>query len=167
MSATLKHTYAGTPTTVRGKPVLLGGDPKGEKIVYTCGSTVVMRSLKDPIISETYAEHQYPTTVARYAPSGFYMASADSSGTVRVWDTVGTDRICKLEIKPISGAILDLCWSPDSKRIVVVGEGREKYGAAFFADSGASVGEITGHVKPVTTRWGRGGLISRDVIGVA
>jgi len=129
----------------------LGGDPKGEKIVYTSGSTVVMRSLKDPLLSETYSEHQYPTTVARYAPSGFYMASADSSGTVRVWDTVGTDRICKLETKPISGAILDLCWSPDSKRIVVVGEGREKYGAAFFADSGASVGEITGHVKPITT----------------
>jgi WD40 repeat protein len=151
MSAKLKHIYAGVPSTTRGKPVLMGGDPKGEKIVYTSGNTVVMRSLKEPVLAETYSEHQYPVTVARYAPSGFYMASADSTGTVRIWDTVGADRILKLEIKPISGAILDLCWSPDSKRIVVVGEGREKYGAAFFADSGASVGEITGHIKAITT----------------
>ena len=54
------------------------------------------------------------------------------SGTVRIWDTVNEEHSCKLEIKPIAGQIFDIAWSPDSKRVVVVGDGREKYGAAFF-----------------------------------
>jgi len=89
--------------------------------------------------------------VARYAPSGFYIASGDVSGTVRIWDTTQAEHPLKIELRPLSGTINDLAWSDDSKRIVAVGEGKEKFGAAFFWDSGASVGEITGHSKPITT----------------
>jgi WD40 repeat protein len=147
MSFTRKHIYASTPATTRGQPIHLGGDPKGENFLYTNGNSVFMRNIKEPLICDHYFEHQHPTTVARYAPSGFYIASADITGTVRIWDTVNATHILKKEFKPLSGAIYDLAWSNDSQRIVAVGDGKEKYGAAFLADSGASVGEITAHAK--------------------
>lgn len=49
------------------------------------------------------------------------------------------------------GAIKDLAWSDDSKRIVVAGDGREKFGAAILWDTGASVGEISGHSKTINS----------------
>lgn len=47
----------------------------------------------------------------------------------------------------MSGKINDLAWDGESKRIIVGGEGKDKFGAAFFMDSGSSCGEITGHSK--------------------
>ena len=37
---------AANPTTVRGAAVHLGGDPKGESILYTNGRSVLIRNLK-------------------------------------------------------------------------------------------------------------------------
>ena len=36
-------------------------------------------------------------------------------------------------------------------RIVVVGEGREKFGHVFLADTGTSNGDITGQSRPINT----------------
>ena len=46
-------------------------------------------------------------------------------------------------MQPISGPIKDLAWSPDNQRMVCVGEGREKFGHVFLADTGTSNGDIT------------------------
>ena len=51
---------------------------------------------------------------------------ADLSGKIRIWDTTQKEHILKYEYQPISGRIKDIAWSPDSKRIAVCGEGREK-----------------------------------------
>ncbi len=51
---------------------------------------------------------------------------ADASGKIRIWDTTQKEHILKYEYQPISGKIKDIVWSPDSKRIAVCGEGREK-----------------------------------------
>jgi len=67
--------YAPLPQTERGKPVLLGGDPQGENILYINGQNVVVRSLKNPLIASMYSEHAYAPTVARYSPCGKYIAS--------------------------------------------------------------------------------------------
>ncbi len=58
----------------------------------------------------------------------FYMYTlcADASGKIRIWDTTQKEHILKYEYQPISGKIKDIVWSPDSKRIAVCGEGREK-----------------------------------------
>ena len=56
--------------------------------------------------------------VAKYSPSGFYIASADKSGKVRIWDTVNKEHILKNEFQPISGPIKDLAWSSDNQRSV-------------------------------------------------
>ena len=39
----------------------------------------------------------------------------------------------------------------NSCRIVVVGEGREKFGHVFLADTGTSNGDITGQTRPINT----------------
>jgi WD40 repeat protein len=148
MSAELLHTYGAAPLVTRGKSVLIGGDPKGKNFLYSCGNLFI-RDLKNPINCEIYKEHAQPVTVARYAPSGFYIASADTSGKVRIWDTTQKEHILKIEIPVIAGPINDLNWSEDSKRIVAIGEGREKFGAVFMWDTGSSVGEITGHNKAI------------------
>ena len=46
----------------------------------------------------------------------FYIASADKSGKVRIWDTVNKEHILKNEFQPISGPIKDLAWSSDNQR---------------------------------------------------
>eukprot|EP01116_Phalansterium_solitarium_P001296 TRINITY_DN11092_c0_g1_i1.p1 TRINITY_DN11092_c0_g1~~TRINITY_DN11092_c0_g1_i1.p1 ORF type:complete len:626 (+),score=263.95 TRINITY_DN11092_c0_g1_i1:95-1972(+) len=149
MSATLKNVYAPVPSTTRGKPIHVGGDPKGANWLYTCGSAVVIRNLQNPLQAELYTEHRHPTTVARYAPSGFYIASGDVSGAVRIWDTVNKEHVLKIELNVLSGAILDIQWSDDSKRLVVCGDGKERFGAVLMFDSGSSVGEISGHAKSI------------------
>lgn len=95
---------------------------------------------------------------------------------VRIWDVTQPENNLKLAIRPLSGKINDLAWDGESKRIIVGGEGKDKYvavshtlsavfssqlrlelnvvcirfGAAFFMDSGSSCGEISGHAKPIT-----------------
>lgn len=57
----------------------------------------------------------------------------------------------KNEFQPIGGPIKDIAWSADSQRIVVVGEGRERFGHVFMTDTGTSVGEISGQSKPINS----------------
>ena len=57
--------------------------------------------------------------------------------------------VTKSEYKPLSGKISDLAWDGESKRIIVVGEGRDKFGHSFTVDSGNSTGDIGGHSKVV------------------
>jgi len=149
MQATKKNIYAPTPNTQRGKPCVLNGDPKGKNFLYATGSAIIIRNIDDPLQCDIYDQHSHATTVARYAPSGFYIASGDVSGLVKIWDTVNAEHILKAEYKVLGGSVLDIVWSPDSQRLIVVGDGKERYGAAILADSGASVGEIGGHSKPI------------------
>lgn len=49
----------------------------------------------------------------------------------------------------ISGRINDIAWDGESQRIIAVGDGRERFGHCLTADSGNSVGEVSGHSKVV------------------
>ncbi|XP_055927392.1 actin-interacting protein 1-like isoform X2 [Argiope bruennichi] len=133
------------PRTQRGMPLVLGGDPKGKTFLYPHGNSIIIRDIENPLIADVYTEHCTQTTCAKYSPSGFYIASADQSGKVRIWDTTQKEHILKNEYQPFAGIIKDLSWSPDNQRICVVGEGRERFGHVFMADTGTSVGEIAGH----------------------
>ena len=72
------------------------------------------------LLAYVYTVHEYICSIAR----GFSVS--DVSGKLRIWDTTQKEHILKYEYQPLSGAIKDIAWSPDSKRIVVTGEGREK-----------------------------------------
>ncbi|KAF9359343.1 hypothetical protein BGX26_012547 [Mortierella sp. AD094] len=151
MSATRSSIFACSPATTRGQGVHLDTDPKGESILYTNGKTVFIRNIEKPHIAKEYTQHNCNVTVAKYAPSGYYIASGDERGNVRVWDTVGDEQILKLESRAISGKVNDIAWDGESKRIIAVGDGREKFAHAFMFDTGSSCGEIMGHSKVVNT----------------
>eukprot|EP00727_Mastigamoeba_balamuthi_P005604 m51a1_g1663 putative wd40 repeat-containing protein (604) ;mRNA; f:376123-378700 len=147
MSIKSQNIYSPAPQMKRGAPIFLGHDAKSGNILYPCGNAVVIRNAANPLLADIYYEHTCQVTVAKYAPSGFYICSGDVQGNVRIWDTTQKEHPLKLELRVLSGAVSDLGWSADSQRIVVVGDGKERYGAVFMWDAGSSVGEISGHTK--------------------
>lgn len=147
----LKHIFASLPQMERGVAKVIGGDPKGNNFLYTNGKCVIIRNIDNPAIADVYTEHAHPVNVAKYSPSGFYIASGDASGKIRIWDTTQKEHLLKYEYTPISGKIRDIAWTEDSKRIAIVGEGREKFGAVFLWDSGSSVGDLSGHSKLINS----------------
>ncbi|KAK6319597.1 hypothetical protein J4Q44_G00108080 [Coregonus suidteri] len=151
MSYELKHVFASLPQMERGVAKVLGGDPKGNNFLYTNGKSVIIRNINNPAIADIYTEHPHQVTVAKYAPSGFYIASGDVSGKIRIWDTTQKEHLLKYEYQPFGGKIKDIAWTEDSKRIACVGEGREKFGAVFLWDTGSSVGELSGHSKVINS----------------
>ena len=90
-------TLAVLPRTVRGQPLSLAGSPDGKNFLYTHGNSVVIRSFDSPQYSDVYTQHSCEVLCARYSPSGFYIASADKSGKVRIWDTVNAEHVLKNE----------------------------------------------------------------------
>ncbi|PVI02208.1 WD40 repeat-like protein [Periconia macrospinosa] len=150
MSLISDAIYAASPTTARGTPTPLSSDPKGERLAYASGKSIFLRSIDNPAISKQYTQHTAQTTVARFAPSGYYVASGDVSGSVRVWDCVG-EGATKGEYHIIAGKINDIAWDGDSQRIVAVGDGKERFGHFVTADSGNSCGEISGHSSQINT----------------
>ncbi|KDP26225.1 hypothetical protein JCGZ_22471 [Jatropha curcas] len=147
--ANLLETYACTPSTERGRGILISGDPKSNSILYTNGRSVIIRYLDKPLQVHVYGEHGYPVTVARYSPNGEWIASADASGTIRIWG-VHNEFVLHKEFRVLSGRIDDLQWSPDQLRIVASGDGKGKsLVRAFMWDSGSTVGDFDGHSKRV------------------
>ena len=118
-------------------------------IPYTqSNKSIFLRSIDKPAISKQYSAHTTSTTVARFSPSGYYVASGDVSGTVRVWDCVG-EGSTRGEYHIIGGRINDLAWDGDSARLIAVGDGKEKFGHCITADSGNTVGEVSGHSSQI------------------
>lgn len=144
MSLSAIATWAPAPSTARGQPTPLSADSKGQRIAYASNRSILLRSIDDPASSSQYTAHIAQTTVARFSPSGFYVASGDVSGAVRVWDCVG-EGATKGEYHIISGRINDIAWDGDSQRLIAVGDGKQRFGHCITADSGNSVGEISGH----------------------
>lgn len=149
---TLEKVFASLPKTERGKSIVLGGHPKGENFLYANGNSIYIRSLKDPFTKcDVYTQHSTPTAVAKYSPSGFYIASGDASGKVRIWDTTQAEHVLKNEFHVLGGPVRDLAWTSDNQRLIIAGDGREKHAVAILADTGASVGDIIGHSKAINS----------------
>lgn len=67
-----------------------------------------------------------------------------------MWDCKG-EGATKGEYHIIAGRINDLAWDGDSQRIIAVGDGKERFGHCITADSGNSVGEISGHSSQINS----------------
>ena len=66
-----------------------------------------------------------------------------------IWNAIGDNLIVKKkwDYALINGPIRDITWTGDNERIAVVGEGQKIFGKVFAADTGSSIGEITGISK--------------------
>uniref|UniRef100_A0A914HB02 Actin-interacting protein 1 n=1 Tax=Globodera rostochiensis TaxID=31243 RepID=A0A914HB02_GLORO len=146
-----ESTYASLPRTVRGMPLVLSSSPDGTKFLYCNGNSVFIRDADNIADCDVYTEHATLTTVAKYSPSGFYIASGDQSGKIRFWDTTQSTHILKSEYALLSGAIRDISWSEDGKRVAVVGEGHERFGHVFLFDTGTSNGNLSGQSRPMNS----------------
>lgn len=148
----LKHTetWAPLPSTTRAVPVHLSYDPKSDRLAYANGKSIFLRDVEKTELVYQFVDHNFKTTVAKFSPSGYYVASADEAGNVKVWDAVGEDHTTKGDFNVvISGRINDIAWDSDSKRVIAVGDGKERFGHCFTFDSGNTVGEISGHSAPI------------------
>ncbi|RDW91154.1 hypothetical protein BP5796_02319 [Coleophoma crateriformis] len=150
MSITSDKIFAASPVTERGRPTQLSADPKGERIAYASGKSIFLRNIDDPSLSKQYTAHTAQTTVARFSPSGYYVASGDVTGAVKVWDAIEAVNT-KGDYHIINGRINDIAWDGDSQRLIAVGDGKERFGHCITADSGNTVGEISGHSSVINS----------------
>ncbi|CAD6190536.1 unnamed protein product [Caenorhabditis auriculariae] len=143
--------FASLPKTTRGLPTVLGASPNGEKILYCNSNSVYIVPVDNLTEADIYTEHPIATTVAKMSPSGFYVASGDNHGNVRIWDTVNSTHILKATYQVFSGPVRDIAWNDDSKRIAAVGEGKERFGHVFLFDTGTSNGNLSGQSRPMSS----------------
>lgn len=68
---------------------------------------------------------------------------------VRIWAWDNPEHQLKIEVFGLGGAVKDLAWGPESKRIVCCGAGSGVNARAFMWDTGSNLGEVVGHSKRV------------------
>ena len=62
-----------------------------------------------------------------FTPPLIALTRPDVQGNVRIWDATLDTHILKLQTRPLSSRINDLCWDSESKRLIAVGDGKERY----------------------------------------
>ena len=144
-----EKTSGPNASTARGAGIHLNCHPTLPLIIYPSGKYIVVKNLEDPSSCFIYRGHAHPTTVAKFSPNGFWVASADSAGKVRVWSWDNPEHTMKLETQVFAGPVLDLDWDMEAKKIVAAGEGSGMMVKCFLWDTGNSVGEMVGHNKKI------------------
>lgn len=146
------------PSTQRGQAAHLSYDAVNDRLAYVNGKSVIIRpadfNSNAPVV--VFTKHIHPTTAMRFSPSGFYIASGDESGQIKIWDAAPKkgegefeQPIIKSEFQVMSGPIRSIAWDADNSRIIAVGQGKEKFGHAFSWDTGNSIGDIQGHSSTI------------------
>jgi WD40 repeat protein len=107
-----------------------------------------------------------PPPPSQFSPNGYWVASGDATGKVRIWSWDNPEHILKLEVQVVGGGeVKDIDWDMESKRIVAVGEGQGVNAKVFGWDTGTSLGELNGHGKRVISCGYRQGRPGRLVTG--
>ncbi|RLV95205.1 Actin-interacting protein 1 [Spathaspora sp. JA1] len=146
------------PSTSRGTASHISYDSVNQRLAYVNGKSIIVRPVdfksSAPVIC--FSKHIHNTTAVSFSPSGFYIASGDESGQIKIWDTSISDDTTKFEQPTIksefqimAGPIRSIAWDGENSRIIAVGQGKEKFGHAFSWDSGNSIGDIQGHSSAI------------------
>ena len=67
----------------RGVAVVLHASACGTYLAYGNGPSVIIRSIADPSLCFVYSEHSAAVKVAKFSPSGKYVASGGACGAER------------------------------------------------------------------------------------
>jgi WD40 repeat protein len=146
----IERTIGPNPITERGRPTIINAHSTLPLIIYPSGKYIVVKNLEKPSECFIYRGHSALTTVAKFSPNGYWVASADRTGKVRVWSWDNPEHLTKLESPVFAGEVIDLDWDMESKKIVVCGENGSGFSMKCFTwDTGNSVGEMVGHTKRV------------------
>jgi WD40 repeat protein len=137
------------PSLERGHAFSIKAHPKEPKLIYCFGKYVIVRSLTDAGDNFVYRGHKHVVGAAAFSPSGYWVASGDAAGFLRVWAWDNPEHILKVEVQVFAGAIKDVQWDGESKRIVAVGAGSNIKAKCIMWDTGNGVGEMVGHQKTV------------------
>ena len=115
---TAGHVFPPNPVVNRGSSTKVAAY-KDNALIYTNGRGVFIRPIDENAPTVTYFQHTKEVTSAKLSPSGFYVASADVGGTVRVWDVAGTDQILKSETRALGGRISESVPCRSVKRMLM------------------------------------------------
>lgn len=157
-SIELRSIQPPQPATLRNFTTHLSYDEDTNSIAYPCGKSAFVRYLDGSDIVVQFTGHGTANvTVAKFSPikGSQYVCSGDESGKVIVWgwahdkDTGTVETITKSEFQVLAGPITDISWDFEGRRLCVVGEGRDKFGAFISWDSGNSLGEVSGHSQRI------------------
>lgn len=109
----------------------------------------MVKNYANPNESFVYRGHSFNVSVAKFSPNGFWVASGDASGKVRVWSWDNPEHLMKIQVPALGSAVVDLDWDSESKKIVAAGEGSGVLVKCFTWDTGSAVGEMLGQNKRV------------------
>ncbi|SCU89813.1 LANO_0D06524g1_1 [Lachancea nothofagi CBS 11611] len=156
-------TLAPLPATERNFSTKLSYDKHSKCVAYGCGKSAFVRSLDSDFQVQFTGHGTAKVTVVRFRPlaGSNYLCSGDDQGRVIVWSwlhdeddrsneaVTGTSTAIKSEFQVLSGPITDISWDMEGRRLCVVGEGRDKFGAFISWDTGNTLGELSGPSKRV------------------
>ena len=157
VSINLSKVFAPLPSTKRNFTTHLSYDPKTDSLAYGSGRSAIIRSLDGEHVVQFNGHGTSNVTVVKFSPiqGSQYVASGDDSGRVIVWSWNQDDKSgeieynVKSELHVLAGPVADISWDFEGKRLAVVGEGRDRFGAFVSWDSGNSLGEVSGHSQRV------------------
>ncbi|SCU92312.1 LAFA_0F09450g1_1 [Lachancea sp. 'fantastica'] len=166
----LETTLAPLPATERNFSTKLSHDKQSKCIGYGCGKSAYVRSLDSDFQVQFTGHGTAKVTVVRFQPvvGSRYICSGDDQGRVIVWEWFPPSKqsdvetaaepstIVRSEFQVLSGPVTDISWDMHGRRLCVVGDGRDKFGAFISWDTGNSLGELSGpskrvnacHIKP-------------------
>lgn len=164
MSLTLEGLIPPQPNGKRNFTTHLSYDEHTNSIAYPNGKSAIVRCLDNLEVADSqviqFTGHAGSNvTVVKFSPikGSQYLCSGDESGKVIVWGwnkntdvtppTLETN--VKAEFQVLAGPITDISWDFEGKRLCVVGEGRDKFGAFISWDTGNSLGEVSAHSQRI------------------
>lgn len=150
-SDALATRYVPGPSMERGHALSVYPHPSEPRLVYAFGKFVVVRSLDDSADNFVYRGHKYAVKCCAFSPNGYWVASGDEAGFLRVWSWDNPEHVLKIEVQVFAGAIKDLCWDGESKKIALVGDGKGVVAKCVVWDTGNSCGAMVGHSKRAPT----------------
>ncbi|SCV00345.1 LAMI_0G04412g1_1 [Lachancea mirantina] len=150
-SLELQRVLGPIPSTQRNFSSKLSFNVDANCIAFGCGKSAFIRSL-DGDVCVQFTGHGANVSVVKFAPckGSNYVCSGDEQGKVMVWSwTPEEGATLKNEFQVLAGAVSDISWDVEGKRLCVVGDGRDNFGAFISWDTGNSLGEVGGHSKKV------------------